>query len=280
MAILEPNTYVRRDYLTYVAETLDGEPLIGCLRNENEVTITLQQVNGGAVVLRRTDIQYLQAQPWSPTPERMEEGLTPRTWPTCWNTSFCRQPLPKPLLVHLIRVLCALSRLTPREALARLPPLPCGEPAGDSGDLDDRLGGGLAAVTPQTAHHPELCRSEEQDRQRASPNSQFQNPPRLMIRSHAATLVQEAAGALIDKLCRNIGLTDGRIGSRRLVNFRRPIGRHRNSKPNGFGIWRHWARLETVHYTMAPHLLLCWSAAHANSTFSFRPKAKAARSKR
>jgi putative membrane-bound dehydrogenase-like protein len=78
MAILEPNTNVRRDYLTYVAETLDGEPLIGCLRNENEVTITLQQVNGGAVVLRRTDIQYLQAQPWSLMPERMEEGLTPQ----------------------------------------------------------------------------------------------------------------------------------------------------------------------------------------------------------
>jgi putative heme-binding domain-containing protein len=77
-AILEPNANVRPDYLTYVAETLDGEPLIGCLRNENEVTITLQQANRVAVVLPRTNVQYLQAQPWSLMPERMEEGLTPQ----------------------------------------------------------------------------------------------------------------------------------------------------------------------------------------------------------
>ena len=77
-AILEPNANVRPDYLTYVVETLDGEPLIGCLRNENEVSITLQQVNGVAVVLPRTNVQYLQAQPWSLMPERMEEGLTPQ----------------------------------------------------------------------------------------------------------------------------------------------------------------------------------------------------------
>jgi hypothetical protein len=38
---------------------------------------------------------------------------------------------------------------------------------------------------------------------------QFQTLPRLMFRFHAAILAQAAAGALIDKLCRSIGLTDG-----------------------------------------------------------------------
>ena len=93
----------------------------------------------------------------SPGPERPNEWkrvLPPRTWPTCWNTSFGRQPLPK-LSWYLIESSARFRGLNSLcEALARLPPLPCGEPAGDSGDLDDRLGGGLAAVTPQTAHHP------------------------------------------------------------------------------------------------------------------------------
>jgi putative membrane-bound dehydrogenase-like protein len=78
MAILEPNSDVRRDYPTCVGETPEGEALIGILRNENAAAITLQQLNGVAVVLPRARIQYLQAQPWSIMPEGLEEGLTPQ----------------------------------------------------------------------------------------------------------------------------------------------------------------------------------------------------------
>jgi hypothetical protein len=46
-----------------------------------------------------------------------------------------------------------------------------------------------------------------------------------MIRFHAATLAQRPARALIDKLRPNIGLTDGRIGSRLRVNLHHvPVG--------------------------------------------------------
>lgn len=75
-AILAPNADPRRTYLTYVAETAVGEPLIGLLRDENPTTITLQRLNGGAVVLPRTNLRYLQAQPWSLMPQGLEEGLT------------------------------------------------------------------------------------------------------------------------------------------------------------------------------------------------------------
>ena len=53
-----------------------GEPLIGLLRDENPTTITIQRVDRGPVVLPRTNLQYLQAQPWSLMPEGLEEGLT------------------------------------------------------------------------------------------------------------------------------------------------------------------------------------------------------------
>jgi putative heme-binding domain-containing protein len=77
-AILEPNVDPRRNYLTYVVETADGEALIGLLRSENEAAITLQQLNGATVVLPRASIQYLQAQPWSIMPSGLEADLTPQ----------------------------------------------------------------------------------------------------------------------------------------------------------------------------------------------------------
>jgi putative membrane-bound dehydrogenase-like protein len=78
-AILEPNAEVRPDYLTYVVETAAGEPLVGLLRDEYPATITLQRTKGGPVVLPRHNVPYLQAQPWSLMPERLEEGLTAQT---------------------------------------------------------------------------------------------------------------------------------------------------------------------------------------------------------
>jgi len=77
-AILEPNVGVRRDYLTYVVETAGGESLLGLLRDENSATITLQGLDGTQVLLPRSNIQYLQAQPWSLMPEGLETGLTPQ----------------------------------------------------------------------------------------------------------------------------------------------------------------------------------------------------------
>jgi putative heme-binding domain-containing protein len=77
-AIVEPNVDVRRDCLTYVVETAEGEPLIGLLRDENPVTITLQRFNGTQVLLPRSNIRYLQAQSWSLMPEGLEIGFTPQ----------------------------------------------------------------------------------------------------------------------------------------------------------------------------------------------------------
>lgn len=75
--ILEPNAGARLDYLTYVAETADGESLVGLLRDQNPTTITLQLLkNGAQVVLPRANLSYLQPQPWSLMPDGLEAGLT------------------------------------------------------------------------------------------------------------------------------------------------------------------------------------------------------------
>jgi putative membrane-bound dehydrogenase-like protein len=77
-AILEPNVDVRRDYLTCVVETAEGENLIGLLRGDNTATVCLQEPSGRSVVLPRPNIQYLQTQQWSLMPEGLENGLTPQ----------------------------------------------------------------------------------------------------------------------------------------------------------------------------------------------------------
>ncbi len=77
-AILEPNVDVRRDYLTCVVETAEGENRVGLLRGENPATVCLQEPSGRSVVLPRHNIQYLQTQQWSLMPEGLEAGLTPQ----------------------------------------------------------------------------------------------------------------------------------------------------------------------------------------------------------
>ena len=77
-AILEPNATVRPVYPTYQVETREGENLIGVLREENYASITLQPPTGSPIVLPRDNLFFLQEQPWSLMPERLETGLTPQ----------------------------------------------------------------------------------------------------------------------------------------------------------------------------------------------------------
>jgi putative heme-binding domain-containing protein len=77
-AIVEPDAELRSDYLTHVVETAESDSLIGLLRDENPITITLQRLNGTQVLLPRSKIRYLQAQSWSLMPEGLEIGFTPQ----------------------------------------------------------------------------------------------------------------------------------------------------------------------------------------------------------
>jgi putative heme-binding domain-containing protein len=75
-AILVPGLEVEPGYVTQVIQTGAGENLVGLVFHESSSTITLRQPNGVEFVLPRTNIQSVQAQPWSMMPEGLEEGLT------------------------------------------------------------------------------------------------------------------------------------------------------------------------------------------------------------
>jgi putative membrane-bound dehydrogenase-like protein len=75
-AILEPNLAVRPDYATCVAETKEGESLVGIRISQNASTLTLRRLGGGPTVWLLADIQSLQTQSWSLMPEGLEQGFS------------------------------------------------------------------------------------------------------------------------------------------------------------------------------------------------------------
>jgi len=75
-AILEPNRDVAADYATCLAETREGESLLGRETAKNDSTLTLLPPTGGPVVWLLADIQSRQTQSWSLMPEGLEQALT------------------------------------------------------------------------------------------------------------------------------------------------------------------------------------------------------------
>lgn len=75
--ILDPNMAINPGYLTYLAETRDGELHSGVLASESPEAVVLLQAGGQRVVLPRRELQNLQATGLSLMPEGLEAGLTP-----------------------------------------------------------------------------------------------------------------------------------------------------------------------------------------------------------
>jgi putative heme-binding domain-containing protein len=74
-AIIEPSSEITPNYATGTVETRRGENLLGILSEDNGVAITLRQPGGAAQVWPRTNVQTVEAQPWSLMPDGLEQGL-------------------------------------------------------------------------------------------------------------------------------------------------------------------------------------------------------------
>jgi len=76
--IIEPSAELNPQYLTYVVETKAGQLRPGLVQRQNSKMVILSILNDEDVVLPRTNIQDMRAQPWSMMPEGLEVGLTPK----------------------------------------------------------------------------------------------------------------------------------------------------------------------------------------------------------
>jgi putative membrane-bound dehydrogenase-like protein len=78
-AIIEPSAELRSKNLTYLIETKNGHLRVGLLHRQNSRSVTLITSSDNELVLPRVNIESIQPQPYSLMPDRLEEGLTPKS---------------------------------------------------------------------------------------------------------------------------------------------------------------------------------------------------------
>jgi putative membrane-bound dehydrogenase-like protein len=76
--ILDPNREIAPNYIAYIAETTNGESLVGVIASETGNSITLRQAFGKDTTILRSDLKRLVSQRISLMPEGLEEGLKPQ----------------------------------------------------------------------------------------------------------------------------------------------------------------------------------------------------------
>jgi len=76
--ILDPNAAVNTEFLSYGAETADGELITGLLISETDELITLREPGGKETTLPRRGIEKLTSSGLSLMPEELESGLRPQ----------------------------------------------------------------------------------------------------------------------------------------------------------------------------------------------------------
>ncbi len=75
--ILDPNMAINPSYVSYTAETQEGEIETGILQSESPETVVLLQAQGKKVTLSRRQIKSFESSGLSLMPEGLEAGMTP-----------------------------------------------------------------------------------------------------------------------------------------------------------------------------------------------------------
>lgn len=78
VSIVDPNTQIRKEYLSYVLVTVDGRVLNGLLVEESPASVTLLNAKNERTTVSREDIEELKASPVSLMPEDLLKKLTPQ----------------------------------------------------------------------------------------------------------------------------------------------------------------------------------------------------------
>ncbi len=74
--IVEPNAILPPEAAARVVLSKTGEVWVGRIRNVSKQSVTLEQSNGGEIVLPQVNIANIYPQPWSIMPEGLESGLS------------------------------------------------------------------------------------------------------------------------------------------------------------------------------------------------------------
>ncbi len=78
VSVVDPSSVIRKEYLSYIARTADGRVVTGLITEQTPQRVTLTNERNEATVLRRADIESLQASPVSLMPEGLLTSLRPQ----------------------------------------------------------------------------------------------------------------------------------------------------------------------------------------------------------
>jgi putative membrane-bound dehydrogenase-like protein len=78
VSLVDPSVVVRKEYMSYVVQTLDGRVLTGLLAEETPAAVTLLDAKNQRLTVPRGEIETLAESPLSLMPERIHKDLSPQ----------------------------------------------------------------------------------------------------------------------------------------------------------------------------------------------------------
>jgi putative heme-binding domain-containing protein len=95
VSLVDPSVVIRREYLSYTAETNDGRLVTGVITAQTAATVTLTNAKAEAATLRREEIVSLRESPVSLMPEGLVTPLKPQELRNLF--AYLQAPAPKPM---------------------------------------------------------------------------------------------------------------------------------------------------------------------------------------
>lgn len=76
LSIIDPSAAIREEYINYIAETIDGRIITGFLLEQTLKTVTMEDGQGGRVLIPREDLHSLRASKTSRMPEKLLDEMS------------------------------------------------------------------------------------------------------------------------------------------------------------------------------------------------------------
>jgi putative membrane-bound dehydrogenase-like protein len=92
VSLVDPSSVIRKEYLSYTAQTTDGRVLTGLITEQTPQRVTLVNARSEATVLLRSEIESLRESPVSLMPEGLLQTLKPQELRDLFRYLQSRQP--------------------------------------------------------------------------------------------------------------------------------------------------------------------------------------------
>ena len=76
--LVDPSSVVRREYVSYIAETISGKVISGLMADQDAASVTILNAQNDRIRIPRDEIEQIVPSAVSLMPERILDGLSPQ----------------------------------------------------------------------------------------------------------------------------------------------------------------------------------------------------------